>query len=208
MNPFFSGRFFFGLIVASVITVTRKIDRFSPSLVFWGILGAALTYFIVGVVPLETPTAGWFLFFSGAVAICAMILPGISGAFILVLLGKYHYVLQAVNNRDFLTLAIVAAGAVCGLILFSRLLNWLFTKHHDLTIALLCGLMVGSLRKIWPFKSGSQDALSVVVEKNILPSSLSSEVIMALALAFLGVFLVLILERWAEQTGKNANQEV
>jgi putative membrane protein len=141
------------------------------------------------------------------VAICAMILPGISGAFILVLLGKYHYVLEAVNNRDFFTLAIVALGAVCGLVLFSRLLNWLFSRQHDPTIALLCGLMVGSLRKIWPFKTVDQVGLNVFIEKNIFPTSLNNEVFQALVLALLGVFLVLFLDRWAEKTGNTANSQ-
>ncbi|MDY6850728.1 MAG: DUF368 domain-containing protein, partial [Thermodesulfobacteriota bacterium] len=150
-------------------------------------------------IPLSTPNAPWFLFLSGAIAICAMILPGISGSFILVLLGKYQYVLGAVNNRDFFTLAIVALGAGVGLILFSRLLNWLFRKHHDLTIAILCGLMIGSLRKVWPWKRldaiiDSQGRVIASAGTNILPAQWNLEVILALALVIVGVTAVLSLE--------------
>ena len=115
--------FFFGLILASVFTVSKHLQQWTPALIAWMLVGAASIYFLVGLVPVDTPTAPWFLVISGAVAICAMILPGISGSFILVLMGKYHFVLDAVNNRDFLTLLFVAAGAGIGLISFARFLS-------------------------------------------------------------------------------------
>jgi putative membrane protein len=130
-----------------------------------------------------------------------MILPGISGAFILVLLGKYHYVLEAVNQRDLLTLAAVGLGAVAGLVLFARFLTWLFQRRHDMTVALLCGLMAGSLRKIWPFKTVDAipgvDGSLVELESNYFPSALTGEVVMALLLAAAAAGLVLVLERLA-----------
>jgi putative membrane protein len=138
------------------------------------------------MVPVSTPNTPWFLFLCGAVAICAMILPGISGAFILVLMGKYQYVLEAVNQRDFITLILVAAGAGIGLVTFARLLNWLFKRHHDMTIAILSGLMVGSLRKVWPWKEKIEGS-------NILPSHWNNEVMMALSLMIGGFLLVFFL---------------
>lgn len=187
-HPIIIWSFFFGLILASIITVNKHIPRWTPPLVLYAILSAAGTFILVGLVPMETPNAPWFLFLAGSIAICAMILPGISGAFILVLLGKYFYVLEAVNQRDFLTLAIVAAGALTGLILFSRFLGWLFRNHHHPTVACLCGLMLGSLRKVWPWK---------VQGTNVFPSAWSHEVGLAILLGLLGVGLVLSLDWWA-----------
>lgn len=196
--------FFFGLIVASLFTVSRRIRTWRPRIPAGIILGAAGTYLLVGTVPMSTPEAPWFLFLSGAVAICAMILPGISGAFILVLLGKYLFVLEAVNSRDFYTLGLVAAGAVIGLIVFSRLLGWLFQNFHDLTISILAGLMLGSLRKIWPWKKAAETRMGEAgdtlgaVPVNVLPSQWTFEVTLALALAMAGFLAVLAVNRLAE----------
>lgn len=196
-QPVLIWSFFFGLVLASIVTVTKHFQEWRPSNLFWMAVGTVLAYWVVGLLPMATPDAAWFLFLSGSIAICAMILPGISGSFVLVLLGKYQYVLEAVNNRDFLTLAVVAAGAAMGLILFSRILNWLFTKRHDLTIALLGGLMLGSLRKVWPWKAlhtAPETGLQILA--NVLPGSWSSEVTWAIALAVVGAAAVVILE-WA-----------
>lgn len=204
-RPVLIWSFFFGLIVASVFTVSRRLDRWNPSLIAWLCLGAFGTYLLVGMVPVETPETPWFLFMSGAVAICAMILPGISGSFILVLLGKYAYVLEAVNNRDVITLLIVATGAVVGLITFVRFLNWLMKRHHDLTIAVLTGLMLGSLRKVWPWKraltslTDSDGNLTVLSQANILPSCWNTEVTAALCLALLGFLVVFTLNFLADR---------
>ena len=202
--------FFFGLIVASLFTVSRRIRRWRPRVPGGILLGAAGTYLLVGVVPMSTPEAPWFLFLSGAVAICAMILPGISGAFILVLLGKYLFVLEAVNNRDLATLGLVAAGAATGLIAFSRLLGWLFRRYHDATIAFLTGLMLGSLRKIWPWKetaaAAGEGAGSVTtVPANVLPGQWTPEVTLALVLASAGFLAVLALNRWAGINGNRSS---
>jgi putative membrane protein len=195
--------FFFGLILASVFTVSRHLSRLNLSLSAWILSGAVGAYFLVGLVPLSTPDTPWFLFLSGAIAICAMILPGISGAFILVLLGKYHHILEAVNNRDLFTLFLVATGAGCGLIAFSRLLNWLLKTHHDLTIAILTGLMLGALRKVWPWKmtlqsiTGTHGKILPIVQTNIFPSSWNNEVNLALCLMLTGFALVIFLNFWA-----------
>src|SRR5690606_38440276 len=98
-------------------------------------------------IPVETPSNLLFFFLAGMIAICAMILPGISGSFILLLIGKYNQVLGAVTERDFLTLSVFAVGCVVGLALFSRVLSWLFARHHDISVAILAGIMLGSSSK-------------------------------------------------------------
>ena len=191
-QPVMIWSFFFGLVLASVLTVRTRVSRWTVGLVAAAIIAAIAAFFLVGLTPVSTPETWWFLFLSGAVAICAMILPGISGAFILVLLGKYHFVLEAVNQRNLPPLIIVAAGAVVGIIIFSRLLGWLFKNHHDLVVAVLCGLMLGSLRKVWPWKLDGV---------NIWPAGLNSEVFIALGLAVLGVIVVAALDRAARRQG-------
>lgn len=115
--------------------------------------GTASAYVVIGLVPVNTPDTLLAFFLSGIIAICAMILPGISGAFILVLLGKYEDVLAAVTGFDLLRLVVFMAGAVIGISTFARVLGWLFRRYHDQTIALMIGLMVGSLRRLWPWKA-------------------------------------------------------
>lgn len=199
-KPVFIWSFFFGLILASILTVGRNLEKRNLTALLWAAFGAAGAYVLVGMVPVNTPEALWFLFLSGAVAICAMILPGISGSFILVLLGKYHFVLAAVNERNFMVLAVFTAGAVFGITSFSRLLSWLLRNHHDTTIALLLGLMLGSLRKVWPWKKTLETTLDrhgntiPLTEINLLPSQWNSEVAIAVSLAALGFLVVLLLE--------------
>jgi len=202
-EPVLIWSFFLGLILASVVTVVKRVEIWRP--LTWCSLVAGLVgiYFLVGLVPGATPNASWFLFVSGAVAICAMILPGISGSFILVLMGKYQYILEAVNDRNLLVLFIVGAGACVGLAAFSRLLGWLLTKYHDYMVAFLTGLMLGSLRKIWPFKetlesiAGSGGKVVPMVQENILPAQWTGEVTFAIGLAVVGFLIVLVLDRVA-----------
>ena len=203
-HPVLIWAFFFGLVLASVLTVSRKVTRLTPAAAGWAAAGALGAYFLVGLVPASTPDTPWFLFLSGALAICAMILPGISGAFVLVLLGKYQAVLEAVNGRDFLTLALVAAGAGCGLVAFSRFLNWLLDRCHDATIAFLAGLMVGSLRKVWPWKKALLDLgegpgrVLVNVQENALPAW-DFQLLGAAVLCLAGFAAVWLLDRLARE---------
>jgi len=202
-KPVLIWSFFLGLILASVVSVSRRVET-------WGVpawlsltAGTIATYFLVGIVPVSTPNNPLFLFLCGAIAICAMILPGISGSFILVLLGKYRYVLCAVNDRDFLVLALVAAGACAGIIAFSRFLGWLLNNYHDLTVGMLIGLMLGSLRKVWPWKETVESMVDLhgkiipIVQSNILPEQLNGQVIAAIALMAAGLLAVLLLDRMA-----------
>ena len=188
-QPVLIWSFFFGLVLASVITCTGHVPKWRFRYVLALALSAAGAFVLVGLTPQATPDALWFLFVSGAIAICAMILPGISGSFILVLLGRYQYVLQAVNDRNVLVLLVFSLGAATGLIVFSRLLNWLLTRHHDLTIAILVGFMLGSLRKVWPWKDG--------VGGNAWPADFGLETAAALGLLAVAIVLVLFISRLA-----------
>lgn len=204
-QPILIWAFFFGLILASVFTVSRHLSKLNLYTWIWMLLGTIGAYFLVGMVPVSTPNTSWFLFVSGAIAICAMILPGISGAFILLLLAKYHFALEAVNNRDLFPLLIMAAGAAFGLLAFSRLLHWLLRRYHDMTIALLTGLMLGSLRKVWPWKETLKSRVEAygniapVTQVNVLPSQWSNEVTLALFLVAVGFLVVLFLNRLAKK---------
>lgn len=202
-TPVLIWSFFLGLILASVVTVSRRVEAWRP-LTWLSLLGGLIgIYFLVGLVPGTTPNDLWFLFLSGAIAICAMILPGISGSFILVLMGKYQYILEAVNQRDFLVLFVVAAGACVGIAAFSRLLGWLLSKYHDLMVAFLTGLMLGSLRKVWPWKEtleswvDSHGKTVPIVQANIVPAQWNGEVLSALCLMVAGFLVVFVLDRLA-----------
>ncbi|MCX7707187.1 MAG: DUF368 domain-containing protein [Anaerolineae bacterium] len=208
-HPVLIWSFFFGLVLGSVLTVSLRVKRWRLPLWIALVLGAVGAYVLVGLVPLHTPNTWWFLFLSGALAICAMILPGISGAFILVLLGKYQTVLSAVNQRDIVTLALVAAGAAVGIVSFAQLLGWLFKRYHDMTVALLTGLMLGSLRKVWPWKitleaiPDDRGELLPVLQQNVLPpllvdGAINLELVFAAGLAITGFVVVVLLERWAK----------
>ena len=194
--------FFFGLILSSIFTVGRVVREWRiPTFVAIGV-GAVGAYFLFGMIPVATPNAAWFLVLSGFLAICAMILPGISGAYILVLLGKYHYTLEALNTKDFETLFLLMVGAVVGLLSFVRVLDWLLKRYYDLTMAILIGLMLGSLRRIWPWKEtlttfiDSHGNVLPALQVNILPPGLDTEVVLAFLFMLLGFAVVVALNYW------------
>lgn len=193
--PVFVWSFFFGLVLASAIVVGRRVNAWRLRLGIALAAGAAAAFFLVGSVPVQTPEALWFIFLSGALAICAMILPGISGAFILVLIGKYEYMLDALNNWELAVVAVFIAGAAVGLVSLAQLLGWLFRRFHDLTVAVLIGFMAGSLRRLWPWKEN----LGTPEEANTLPpwtvdGAFNLEIPLALLLAIAGLLLVLLLD--------------
>ncbi len=211
-KPVFIWSFFFGLVLASVITVARRIKRWAAILAAALIVAAVGAYLLVGAVPAQTPNTPLFVFLSGALASCAMILPGISGAFILVLLGKYQFALSAVNNMDIISLLTLAAGAAVGLVTFAQVLGWLFRKHHDLAVAILTGFMLGSLRKLWPWKevvesmTNDKGEIIPLVVNNVLPplqinGAFNTEILFAILLAAVGFAAVLLLDRLAVQIG-------
>ncbi len=203
-QPVYTWSFFFGLILASVLVVGKRIPKWTALL--WAALVAAGigAWFLTGLVPAQTPNDLWFIFLSGVLAICAMILPGISGAFILLILGKYQYIVGALNDREISVIAVFAAGCGVGIITFAQVLSWLFKRYHDLTVALLTGLMLGSLRKVWPWKETLESIVDrhgkfkPIVQENFFPA-LGTEFYLALLLAVGGFGAVLLLERFAMQ---------
>lgn len=198
--PIYIWSFFFGLIVASIWVVQKEVKKWTQKSVGLVIIGAIVAFLIVGAVPVQTPANLLTFFLSGSIAIIAMILPGISGSFLLVIMGKYQQILSAVSNNDFVTLGAVAAGAVIGLAIFSQLLTWLFKHYHDFTIAVLTGFMIGSLRKVWPWKetveyyTDSHGELIPLVQKIILPN-INQETVIAIALGVFGAAVVLYIQR-------------
>jgi putative membrane protein len=200
-QPVLIWSFFFGLVLASSYVVSRKITRWQYPKIVALVGGIGIAFYITSVTPTTTTDASWFVIFSGGLASCAMILPGISGSFILLLLGKYTFALHAVNERIILDLLLLGAGAVTGLILFANLLSWLLKKYHDITIAVLVGFMIGSLNKIWPWKETLktivvEGELKPLLEKNILPNvgNPGDQFWMALLMAIAGIALILIIE--------------
>ncbi|WKZ38936.1 MAG: DUF368 domain-containing protein [Anaerolineales bacterium] len=205
-KPVYIWAFFFGLIVASIITVRKRVGTWSAVNILAALAATVGAYILVGLTPSETPHTPLLLFLSGAFAICAMILPGISGAFILVLLGKYAYVLAAVKNFDFVTIALVGAGAVIGLLAFVRLLRWMLNKNHDLVVSILTGFMIGSLRKVWPWKELEPISETFIKETNFIPAAFNSEVFIAVLFMVAGIALVLVMEYFANRSPKTAGK--
>lgn len=196
--------FFFGIVLASVIFVAKGIKKWNLTTVILFILGALVAYYITTLPPSANSNSLPFLFLSGAIAVCAMILPGISGAFILVLLGSYEIVLSAVGDRDFKILITVALGCVFGLLSFAKVLKWMFSKYRDITLAILTGFILGSLNKIWPWKEVLEtrtygEKTLVIADQNISPFSFEgeSQFVFALVTALCGFSLIFILERVA-----------
>lgn len=199
--------FFFGLILSSIYLVGKKIAKWDVSKIIGLIVGTAIAFYITLLPPMENPNALWYVFISGAIAICAMILPGISGSFILLLLGSYEMVLGAIKDVKLSIIAVFAAGCITGLLSFSKLLNWMFKKHHDLTIAVLTGFLIGSLNKIWPWKTtistrvNSHGEIVPFMQENILPNHFdgSPHILPAIGMAIFGLALIIVLEKVASK---------
>lgn len=161
--PILLWAFFFGLIIASAIYVGKQVKKWNWSSILAIIVGAVVAYWITIAVPAEGNTAPWFVFLSGMIAISALILPGISGSFILLLLGMYTYIVPTVKNalttfegESLIILVIFGLGCLVGLVTFSRVLSWTFKHYENTTLALLTGFMIGSLNKIWPWRMPEQ----------------------------------------------------
>ena len=201
---------FFGLITASIIVVGHSIkNRISsfPTL----ILGTLLAYGITSIIPLHTPEEPWFIFLCGVVAICAMILPGLSGSFILLVLGKYAFITSALRNPFMLEntqiLMIFLAGCVAGILGFSRILRYGLMRWHDFTIAFLTGLMIGAMRKVWPWKVALESQIIrgkeyVIREENVWPL-MDTDLVIAMLLMSAGFALVLVLEKFTGRSSAN-----
>ena len=197
-EPVLVWAFFFGLVLASTWFVSKDIKEWNWKTILGFIAGAAIAYYITIATPAETSTNLLFIFFCGAIAICAMILPGISGSFILLLLGKYYYIMEAINKLDFVVLGVFAVGALLGITSFSRVLSYALKHFRNITLSVLTGFMLGSLNKVWPWKEvvetyvNSHGEVKPLVENNILPSEL---VVEGFVLMVVGFVLVYVLEK-------------
>ena len=217
-HPIAIWSFFFGLIVASALLVARQIGRGDWRTVLAFAVGAAAAWWITVATPAETPDDWWFVMLSGAIAICAMILPGISGAFILLLLGKYQYIMHAVGEFDIPVIAVFVIGAAAGIISFSHLLSWLLKHWHDVTVAVLMGFMVGSLNKVWPWKEtvetylDSHGVAQPLVQNNIAPGTFEqltgqpSLLVQAILLGIVGFLVIYGIELVARMIVKKQEE--
>lgn len=207
-EPIMVWSFFFGLMVASVFFLMKEIEQWNLASLAVLLLSGIAAYIITVIPPLVNGSNDniFFIFLCGAIAICAMILPGISGAFVLVLLGAYHTVLNALSSWNFKIILIFGIGALTGILSFSKALKWLFAKYRNLTFAGLTGFIIGSLNKVWPWKETLQtDPLngSVIHEKSVLPSTFEmithtdAQVVTALLLAIVGFFVIYGIEKWS-----------
>lgn len=202
-HPVLIWSFFFGLIVASIYFVGKQITKWDFKTVIALIIGAITAFFVSGLPALGTNNSPWFLFFAGAIAICAMILPGISGSFILIILGAYKTLSDAIHNIDIKKIIIFGAGALVGLLSFSHVLKWLFKNYHNVTLALLTGFIFGSLNKVWPWKNtlswhtNSKGIKTPLLQESISPTAFAgdSQIILAISLMLVGFLTIFILER-------------
>ncbi len=205
-EPILLWSFFFGLVAASIYFVGKGIEKWNFFAVLMLIIGALVAFFITTLPPNENVDSLPYLFLSGAIAVCAMILPGISGAFILVLLGSYKTILDAVHERDLKIVVTVGLGAILGLLSFARLLKWMFKNYKNATLAVLTGFILGSLPKIWPWKKVIAtktfgDKVIPINELNISPFSYQgdNQLLWAILLAVIGFSLIFILEKVASK---------
>lgn len=207
-EPVLLWSFFFGLVVASIFYVFKQITKWNITSVVLLLIFSFLAYYITTLDPLVSENSSYlFLFLAGAIAICAMILPGISGAFILVLLGAYDTILSAVNEKDFKVIVAVGLGALFGLLSFSKLLKWLFAHYKNLTLASLTGFIVGSLNKIWPWKETltfrtNSEGLKVPLKQiSVLPQNFDGnpQLFFAIFVAIFGFLVIILLEKLADK---------
>lgn len=202
-HPVLIWSFFFGLIVASIYFVGKQITKWNIGSIVALIIGASIAFYVTTLPALASNDNSLYLFIAGAIAICAMILPGISGSFILIILGAYKTLSDALHDFDIKKILIFTAGATIGLLSFSHLLKWLFKNYHNITLALLAGFIFGSLNKVWPWKetltwhTNSKGIRTAVLQESISPFSFDgdSQLILAVALMITGFLTIFILER-------------
>lgn len=212
-KPVWVWAFFFGLIIASVVLLVRHMPNWRAKDVFALFVGALFVAGLSILSPGQLPGVWWVMFLGGFVAICAMILPGISGSFLLLLAGLYPVFIGAINDLEWVLLISFASGAACGLMVFSRFLSWLLHHYHQITVAALIGFLVGSLNVTWPWKLPLETTINrhgeviVLKSQNVLPEAFaaagnSSDVMIVIAFCVGGVFLVLATEWIATKFGK------
>lgn len=223
--PILVWSFFFGLVIASIIYIAKQITNYSPKAIIALVLAGVFSYGITLAKPIADTESIWFLFFAGFIAIIAMILPGISGAFILLLIGGYKIVIGAINQLSeaistfnisslgnaLLKIGVFALGAIAGLKVFSGILNWMFANHKNTTLAVLTGFMIGALNKIWPWKEvlqyrkNSHGEEIPFIERSILPGGYHADPKLMAAILFMlaGFMIILLLEFVANKNKPN-----
>lgn len=197
--PTYLYSFFFGLVLASIYLIGKDIKKLTKIDLIVVVLSTLFAYVFVGMVPREAPASLLMSFISGAIAISVMVLPGISGSFMLLIMGQYHNIISAVHDRNFVILIPFLIGIVVGISLFVKVVTYLFNKFEHRTILFLLGLMIGSLRKIWPFKvqeyiqNGTTEP--TVIDINLIPT-INARFFYALGLVILGAAVILIFEKF------------
>jgi putative membrane protein len=200
--PILVWAFIFGLMIASVWVIVQDVRQWNWKLVLCFIIGAIAAFFITMATPTQTPDAFWFIFLCGVIAICGMMMPGTSGSFILILLGKYDYMVNAVKSFNMPVLFIFCAGVVIGITSFSRVLSFALRRFHDITIATMSGFILGSLNIVWPWKrvvetcTDSHGNVIPLIKANMLPDQLLWE---AIGLAFAGFAFVYLIDKLSKK---------
>tara|TARA_Y100000816_G_scaffold148242_1_gene105241 strand:- start:1061 stop:1975 length:915 start_codon:yes stop_codon:yes gene_type:complete len=201
--------FFFGLILSSGILIYREVNNISSSSLTYLFLGILIASIISISGPTTTPNNYFFIFLTGSIAICAMILPGISGSFILLLLSKYEFIINSIKDFKFDVLIVFALGCIFGLLLFSRFLSYLFLNYKDYVLSLLSGFLFGSLLKVWPFKTiietriNSDGIKEAFVTRPALPNTGNiEEIIFFIMFSIVGYLLIYFLQKKSIQDNK------
>lgn len=199
--PVYIWSFFFGLILASVYFVGNTVEKWKPTVILSFILGTIIAIMFTFLTPANQNDNFFYLILCGVVAVCSMILPGLSGSFVLILMGNYRLVaIDAINNRDLDILFPVIIGAIGGLVAFSHLLSWVFSKYKDQTIAILTGFILGSLGMIWPWKTPINeifgDKVKVIGYDYFWPD-LNMEFLIAIVIILIGIISIWIMEKSA-----------
>jgi len=206
-EPILLWSFFFGLVMASIIFIGKQVEKWNYKLLLLAILGATFGYTITIVSSTSVTEINYlFLVFAGAIASCAMILPGISGSYILLLMGVYPIVMTAITNRDVKIISAIGVGVILGLLFFSKLLKWLFSKYKNEMLVVLTGIMFGSLNKVWPWKItvttyiNSHGETKPLLEQSISPFSFDGDpqLILSILLVLTGFFIIIAMERVAK----------
>lgn len=195
---------FFGLIGASIIVIFRELDGpTKPGNLGALTFGAVFAWIMVSLIPVDTPESSWFIYLCGIIGISAMILPGLSGSFLLLILGKYEFITGAVKNPfaegNFIILLTFVAGSLTGVAGFSRVLNWFLKHYRSQTMAFLTGILIGSMKKVWPWKRVLESKIvrgkvKIISEANIMPESFDGSVLLAITLCIVGFVVVLLME--------------
>ncbi|MDH5191480.1 MAG: DUF368 domain-containing protein [Gammaproteobacteria bacterium] len=186
---------FFGLIIASIIILMQQVGKLNLIDLVILIAGTGLGLIIVNLVPATTPEASWFIFFSGFIAISAMLLPGISGSFILLILGKYAYIINALGDFNFSVILPFVLGCVTGVIAFSRVIVWMLHHYHKQTLLIIKGILIGSLWMIWPWQERTYEIVRekqrLIASTPIMPQTIDTSLLFSISLALIGFMLVM-----------------